>query len=49
MSSLLARLVLLVALCSVAAGCHRTSFGKAIGYPAPPPKSDLWSGQAPGR
>ena len=43
MSPHLTRLILLVALCSVTAGCHRTSFGKAVGYPAPPPKSDLWS------
>jgi hypothetical protein len=43
MSSRLTRLILLVALCAMAAGCHRASFGKAIGYPAPPPKSDLWS------
>ena len=43
MSSHLTRFILLVALCSVVAGCHRTSFGKSIGYPAPPPKSDLWS------
>ncbi len=40
MSSHLTRLILLVVLCSAAAGCHRTSFGKSIGYPAPP-KSDL--------
>jgi hypothetical protein len=42
MPSCLTRLILLVALCSVTAGCHRTSFGKSIGYPVPP-KSDLWS------
>jgi hypothetical protein len=47
MTSYLTRLLLVVVLCSVAAGCHRTSFGKSIGYPAPPPKSDLWTDQAP--
>jgi hypothetical protein len=31
MSPRLTRLILLIALCSVAAGCHRA----AIGYPAP--------------
>lgn len=49
MSSYLTRLVLLIVVCSAIGGCHRTSFGKAIGYPAPPPKSDLWSDQASGR
>jgi hypothetical protein len=40
MSSHLTRLSLLVVLCSVAAGCHTTSFGKSIGYLVPT-KSDL--------
>ncbi len=39
----LTRLILLLTLCSAAAACHTTSVGKAIGYPGPAPKSELWS------
>jgi hypothetical protein len=43
MTPYLTRLILVAVLCAVSAGCHRSSFGKSIGYPAPPPKGDLWS------
>ncbi|PVE21588.1 hypothetical protein DC522_25685 [Microvirga sp. KLBC 81] len=43
MSSHLTRLIILIAVSSASAGRHRTSFGKAVGHPAPPAKSDLRS------
>jgi hypothetical protein len=43
MSSRLIRLTLLAALCSLATGCHTTSIGQQIGYPAPPAKSERWA------